>query len=350
MGKVVMTDQPSITNQQLNSLVCEQVEPHFVYYGIINITDKLRDAAFHSTAVPILNKSAFSRFEIPIPRKKSEQRAIAKILSDLDDKIELNQQMNKTLEAIGQALFKHWFVDFEFPNEKGRPYKSSGGKMEDSELGEIPRGWKVGKLGDFIDIIKGVSYRSAELMESEKALVTLKSIDIGGGLNSDGFKEYTGEYKKAQELMDGDIVVAHTDITQKAEVLGKPAIVRKIKKYKVLIASLDLSIVRPKNTQTSKAYLYYILKFDNFQNHAAGYANGTTVLHLSSKAVPEYIFAVPDIKLVSKFSEIIGELLDKKMENEAEIETLSQSRDSLLPRLMSGRIRVPIGGGGKDGE
>lgn len=144
MGKVVMTDRPSITNQQLNSLVCEQAEPHFVYYGIINITDKLRDAAFHSTAVPILNKSAFSRFEIPIPREKSEQRAIAKILSDLDEKIELNHQMNKTLEFVAQAIFKRWFADFEFPG-----YEKT--KIVDG----LPEGWHHGTLGEIITIESG---------------------------------------------------------------------------------------------------------------------------------------------------------------------------------------------------
>lgn len=86
MGKVIMTDRLCITNQQLNSLVCEHAEPNFVYYGIVNIASELRDAAFHSTAVPILNKSSFSRFEILVPEGNPEQRAIAKILSDLDEK------------------------------------------------------------------------------------------------------------------------------------------------------------------------------------------------------------------------------------------------------------------------
>jgi type I restriction enzyme S subunit len=136
MGKVVMTDRPCITNQQLNSLVCEQTEPHFVYYGIINIASKLRDAAFHSTAVPILNKSAFSRFEIPLPREKSKQRAIAKILSDLDDKIELNQRINKTIESIAQAIFKRWFVD-ETENSQ---ISKLGDVLESIESGSRPKG------------------------------------------------------------------------------------------------------------------------------------------------------------------------------------------------------------------
>src|SRR3989344_4687131 len=112
--------------------------------------------------------------EIPLP-PFPEQQSIAKILSDLDAKIELNNKMNKTLETIGQALFKRWFVD------------------------ERKDDWGIKKLGDYVDIIKGVSYRSDELKESNKALVTLKSMNRGGGLNKNGFKEYIGEYKKEQE-------------------------------------------------------------------------------------------------------------------------------------------------------
>ena len=93
-----------------------------------------------------VTRDDISKLQFPFPNS-IEQEDIAKILSDLDSKIELNQQMNQTLEAIAQAIFKHWFVDFEFPNEKGKPYKSSDGEMVDSELGEIPKGWKVEKLG-----------------------------------------------------------------------------------------------------------------------------------------------------------------------------------------------------------
>ena len=91
-----------------------------------------------------------------------EQEAIAKILSDLDSKIELNRQMNVTFEKIGQALFKRWFIDFEFPNEKGKPYKSSGGEMVGSELGRIPKGWQVKKAGEVIDIFGGTTPSTKE--------------------------------------------------------------------------------------------------------------------------------------------------------------------------------------------
>jgi len=287
-----------------------------------------------------LTKGMIEKFAIPKPAPE-EQIAISKILYDLDSKIELNQQMNKTLEAIGQAIFKHWFVDFEFPNEIEKPYKSSGGKMSDSELGKIPKGWRVMKLGEYVNVVKGCSYRSIDLKESETALVTLKSINRGGGLNKDGYKEYVGEYNEDQILNDGDIVVAQTDLTQKAEVIGRPAVVNSLDKYSTLVASLDLQIVRPKNN-FSKNYVYYLLKTEEFHNHALSYTNGTTVLHLNKNAVPKFISIIPSKEILDKFDNIIESILTKIAISESEIQTLSYLRDSLLPKLMSGKIRVPV--------
>ena len=95
------------------------------------------------------------KFPVSFPKLENEAIAIAKILSDLDSKIELNNQMNATLESMAQAIFKHWFIDFEFPNENGKPYKSSGGEMVDSELGKIPEGWSISKIGKELCTVLG---------------------------------------------------------------------------------------------------------------------------------------------------------------------------------------------------
>lgn len=287
-----------------------------------------------------VTREDISKLQFPFP-PLPEQAAIASILSSLDNKIELNQSLNKTLEAIGQAIFKHWFVDFEFPNEKGKPYKSSGGEMVESELGEIPKGWKVGKLGDYVNIIKGCSYTSNDLKESQTALVTLKSINRGGGFNQEGYKEYIGEYGPEQVLENGDIVVAQTDLTQKAEVIGRPAIINLLGQYKKIIASLDLQIVRPKYNN-SHWWVYHLLKMEDFHNHALAYTNGTTVLHLNKNAVPEYMASMPEDSILKRFDEMVKPIIVKMQMNEAEIMHLIQIRNSLLPKLMTGKIRVGI--------
>ena len=120
LGKVVLTSEPTVTNQQINSIVPdEKFDPDFIYYGMTILGKHLNYLSKTSTAVPIINKTTFSNFSIIVPSIE-EQKAIAHILSTLDDKIEVNNQINKTLENMAQAIFKQWFVDFEFPNEDRR--------------------------------------------------------------------------------------------------------------------------------------------------------------------------------------------------------------------------------------
>ena len=127
---------------------------------------KYSEATSLGTTRPSINTEILSNRIIPIPPLQ-QQQAIAKILSDLDSKIELNQQMNKTLESIAQTIFKHWFIDFEFPDENGQPYKSSGGEMVDSELGEIPKGWKVDSIKELFEFQKGIEPGSKNYVKSK---------------------------------------------------------------------------------------------------------------------------------------------------------------------------------------
>ena len=125
----------------------------FLYYLLISL-DISRTAI--GSAQPLLTQSGLKAIKCKIPPLET-QREIAHILGTLDDKIELNCKISKTLEEMAQTLYKHWFIDFEFPNDEGKPYKSSGGEMIDSELGPIPKGWRVGILSDEFDIIMGQS-------------------------------------------------------------------------------------------------------------------------------------------------------------------------------------------------
>ena len=318
-------------------------DSRFLFYYLISQQGKRNVLTLSSgSSVPAIYQADVNRLKYPKP-PFHEQQKIADFLFEIDRKIELNFQMNKTLEQLGQTIFKRWFVDFEFPDEEGKPYKSSGGKMvyNDELEKEIPKNWVITKLGNVIRFLRGVSYKSVDLRESENALVSLKAIERGGGFNTEGLKPFTGNYKEEQVVESGDIVVAHTDLTQKAEVLGKPALIRKVPKFKTLIASMDLGIVRP-NDKKNRAYIYYLLKSSNFQNHIVGYANGTTVLHLSNKGVSEYNFSIPPNELMDRFGKIVNDFFKKMEQNAIELETLIQLREALLPKLMSGKIRVPI--------
>jgi len=339
IGKVPSKYKKYVLNQRVATIVSNNEWDKKYIFQIfrskivqINVINNANGAAQAN-----ISSDGIGTIRIPIPNK-SERKAIAKILSDLDSKIDLLQKQNKNLEKIGQSIFKRWFVDFEFPNEEGNPYKTSGGKMVESELGEIPEGWMMDKLGNYIDSISGCSYTSKGLEESEEALVTLKSIGVKG-FKQEGFKEYTGDYKDKHVVKDGDIVVAHTDLTQNRVILGKPAIVRDLGKYKKMIASMDLSIVKPIKL-INRPFLFYLLNTRLFHGYADGYANGTTVIHLSRKAIPEFSFVVPDENILLKFKNIINDFFDKIRVNQIEIAFLKKTRNLLLPKLMSGKIRV----------
>jgi type I restriction enzyme S subunit len=298
--------------------------------------------------------------EISIPVDPGEQRAIAHILGTLDDKIELNRKMNETLEAMARAIFKSWFVDFDPVRAKmeGRWKKGESlpglpaelwdlfpSEFEESEIGKIPKGWGVHRLVEEATFVRGVSYRSEDLAESQTALVSLKCAGREGVYHEEGLKPYRGEFKEDQIVQPGDVVVSHTDVTQRAEVIGRAYRVRPSPQFSRLVASLDMAIVRPKGESETREYLAHSLSTERFIDHAYGYTNGTTVLHLSSQALPDYPHLVPPISLVGKFTAIVSPLHGKVGECGLESNTLSKTRDTLLPKLLSGEIRVPIEGG-----
>lgn len=257
----------------------------------------------------------------PLP----EQQGITFVLSSLDDKIELLRDQNKTLEQTAQTIFKEWFGKYLVKDK-------------------LPEGWRIFKLSEIVDTINGYSYKGKELVqESESALVTLKSFDRNGGFQTRGFKPFSGNPKDSQEVQIGDLVVAHTDLTQDAEVLGNPAFIFDDGGFKKMYITMDLVKVVSKSNSISKSFLYYLMKDRHFKGHCVGYANGTTVLHLSKKAIPEYEMALPENKQkIIDFSEIADKTTEKITANIKQILSLTKTRDALLPKLMTGEIRVNL--------
>jgi type I restriction enzyme S subunit len=281
-----------------------------------------------------IKRSEFEYVKIILPSDYSEQKAIANILVSFDKKIELLKEQNKTLETVAQTIFKEWFIDFNFPNATA--------EMIDSEAGKIPKGWKVFKLEELVNTVNGYSYKGKELVEqSNEALVTLKSFNRNGGFQTRGFKPFNGTPKAQQEVKVGDLVVAHTDLTQDAEVLGNPAFVFEDGGFDKMYITMDLVKVISKVEHIENAFLYYIMKDRSFKGHCIGYSNGTTVLHLSKKAIPEYKIALPEnLKLAKEFSDLVTSFTSKISNNITQLQTLSDTRDKLLPKLMSGELRV----------
>jgi type I restriction enzyme S subunit len=351
MGKVAIAANKGATNQQINAIsVSQGFDPEYIYYELSTRKDELQMLATGGSAQPILNKGHFCQIEICVP-PLPEQKAIAHILGTLDDKIELSRKTNETLEAMAKALFKSWFVDFDPVRAKaegrptGLPDEISDlfpDSFEDSELGEIPSGWEIALLGDHIDLIKGRSYKSDELNPSTTALVTLKSFHRNGGYRPDGLKGFTGEYKEQQVVKPGELVIALTDVTQAAEVIGRPAIVKSDSQWSTLVASLDVGIVRPKATGClSTPYLYFLMLVPRYVQHILGYTSGTTVLHLAKDGASNFPLPIGSLPLLNHFAQLADSILRQVDASARQSELLAKTRDTLLPKLISGELRIP---------
>ena len=265
----------------------ELIDPRFLFYWMSGreFFDQYQRVAGQTDMAEYVSLRDQRDMRVTLP-PVSEQRAIAHVLGALDDRIELNRRMNETLEAMARALFQSWFVDFDPVRAKmegrdtGLPKDVADlfpDRLVDSELGKIPEGWESVRLDSVANLTKGRSYRRAELAASDTALVTLKSFVRGGGYRPEGLKPFRGVYKSEQVVQPGEVIVACTDVTQLAEVVGRSAIVEPTSSFQTLVASLDVLIVRPKNASAGRAFLYYLTKTPSFVTHAVARTTGTTV-------------------------------------------------------------------------
>ena len=323
-----------------NDVLCiranNNVDAEFLYYLLSqDLFFAYVMSGANGSKMPRGDKQQIMNWEIELPSEKDDQRRIASILSSLDRKIELNNKINADLEEMAQAIFKNWFVDFE-------PFKD--GDFVDSELGMIPEGWKVVSLSEILDNVPGYSYKGSELQSSNIAMATIKNFERKGGFKTEGYKEIviSKKIKESQFVDLFDVLVAHTDLTQNAEIVGNPAIVLSKGGYEKLIMSMDLTKVISKIDGVTNGLLYCILSTSRFKEHALGYVNGTTVLHMSKKAVPEYTCAFPnDINQIKDLCLTLDSIYKRMAVTYEESSNLSALRDTLLPRLMSGEIEIP---------
>lgn len=271
-----------------------------------------------------VESDVFDKIIINLPNV-NEQRAIAKILFDLDEKIELNHQMNKTLESIAQAIFKRWFVDFEFPDKNGKSYKSSGGKMVDSELGEIPEGWEVKPLDQVADFLNGLALQKYP-PKDDRYLPVIKIRELNQGI-TESTDRASLDIDSKYIVDDGDILFSWSGSLQVCIWChGKGALNQHLFK----VTSLDCP----------KWFYYYWVKhhLSEFQHIAQGKA--TTMGHIQRHHLSASLVIVPPREILHSMSATMAPLLDRVISNGIEIRRLSQIRDSLLPRLMSGIIRI----------
>ena len=337
LGEVAQLDDANIALAQrvvtLRGMSDFLDNTYLKYYFLSNIGKQRLKARETGTTVTGIKQSELREVLVDVPPYKV-QVGIADVLSSLDDKIEVNRRINDNLEQQAQALFKSWFVDFE-------PFRDQ--PFVESELGMIPKGWRIYSMDELVDVIGGYSYKGEELKESQTAMATIKNFERDGGFKTTGFKEIipSPKVKPEQFLGKFDIIIAHTDLTQNADIIGNPALLLSFGNYKKLIMSMDLVKTKPKNDAISFGLLYSIFADTRFKSHALGYVNGTTVLHLSKKAIPEYRISLPgNLNELALYGSIFDSIFRKESEMMDESRRLAQLRDTLLPRLMSGEIKV----------
>ena len=295
----------------------EPVDSLYLYYYFCLEETKqfVRNIAVGAT-MPSINTKLLGEVEIALPDLNNQKR-IAAVLSSLDDKIENNQKLNDNLAEQIRTLCNSWLSDYE-------PFG-----------GTCPDDWEHTPLSSFAKFISGYSYKGSELQESTTAMATIK--------NFDGYKEImpSSKLKSEHHVELFDTLVAHTDLTQNAEVIGNAEPVLSFSGYGDIIFSMDVVKVIPDNPAISKFLIAAMLQTRQFKGHCLGYVNGTTVLHLSKKALPEYSLMLPkDLSILVPLDEAVSSMYRQMALNIDENVQLANLRDSLLPQLMSGKLDV----------
>lgn len=290
------------------------------------------------SAQPKLNKENLLNIKTYV-HEYLDQQKIAKVLSDLDTKIELNNKINKELEAMAKTLYEYWFVQFDFPNKDGKPYKSSGGKMVWNEelKREIPEGWEVKELGNELSIQRGISYKSSEIKGDGVSMISLNSFNLDGTYKPEGVKKYSGKYAEKNLISDGDLLIAITDVTRNADIIGKAIIVPDY--YSELVISMDIAKVIPSKKLT-ESYLMMLFNSNHYHNYIKWYASGTIVLHLNLDGMFWYKAEIPPKELLYEFDKIHKPISKRIAETKKQNQELASLRDWLLPMLMNGQVSV----------
>jgi len=297
-----------------------------------------------------LTKGMIESFAVLAPADIGEQRAIAHILGTLDDKIELNRRLNETLEAMARALFKSWFVDFDPVRAKCQGRDSGLPKhiadlfpdsFGDSELGEIPKGWGAHRLGDLLSLDKGLSYKGQFLTELGMPMVNLGCFLGRGQFAKHAIKNYSGEYRARHVVRPRDLVLANTDITQKREVIGSPALVPPQGGAAEFLFSHHVYATRfHEGAEPWKLFVHFLLLQEAFRERATGFATGTTVLALPRDAVLELRCPAAPLQVVQAFDGAVLPAVERQWNLSDESQTLAALRDTLVPKLVFGELRV----------
>lgn len=294
------------------------------------------------SAQPGLSVNTLSKVSIDMAPIAFQQKAF-KCIKILDDKIENNNKINKELESMAKTIYDYWFLQFEFPNEEGKPYKSSGGKMVWNEelKKEIPEGWEVNSLGSLFTASRGISYNSKEIEGRGVPMINLASFNVDGSYKENGIKQYSGEYTADKVVRPFDLLMCNTQqtaIDYKKDIIGRAIIVPNIFDGDV-VASHHVTTLRVKD-ENMKYFLYILFNTEYFHKYIAGFTNGTNILGLVFSGVEEYRLEIPDIFTLKRFADFIQRIEMRKSRSIKQNQELLSLREYILPLLMNGKVKI----------
>ena len=323
-GKASMLKITACTNQAICAILPnDDYCPEFIKYNIDTLYEHLVGLSSGS-ARDNLSQAGLKELKLVLPKTKKEQENLIAVLSLLDSKIELNKQINDNLEAMAKQLYDYWFVQFDFPNEEGKPYKSSGGAMVWNEKlkREIPQGWTAANIFDELSVQYGFPFSTDLFTEEPTNIPVVRIRDIlENSVSAYSREEADEKYKlHKQDLligMDGNFHMNYWNDN---------------------VSYLNQRSVRlranPNSTVSILQARYDIAPYIKAKELRA---KGSTVGHLSDKDLKGlFVLVSPNADFRNKFDSILAEII----ENRCEIESLTKQRDELLPLLMNGQASV----------
>ena len=328
------SDTNKVCSTEYLPLVVNESKVDYQYCYYLLISDKITNYLCGqntntSGSHKRINPDNFLDINIILPGL-AEQKRIGKLLSDIDHKIELNRAINQNLEAMAKQFYDYWFVQFDFPNEEGKPYKSSGGKMVWNEKlkRNIPVGWHCGNLFEIAVFTNGLACQKFRPKDDEESLPVIKIREMHDGI-SDDTEEVTSNIPESVKVYNGDVLFSWSASLE-------------VMLWAYGLGGLNQHIfkVTSANDFPKSFYYFQLLDYiDVFKKVAE--ARKTTMGHITQDHLQQSTIAIPDNKDIAvRFEELISPIFEQVVKLHEEISYLIKQRDELLPLLMNGQVSV----------
>lgn len=348
IGKTAVLDNPSnyVFQRSVGIIKTNKkiLNPYYLKYQI--------DAPYFQKRLQLLSKGGvqkcifindLKKLEVNIPPIK-EQEEIVLILKNIDSKIENNNAIISELESMAKDIYDYWFVQFDFPNENGNPYKSSGGKMVWNEelKREIPEGWKVSGINKMFESKRGISYNTETITGEGIPMINLASFNVNSTYKKEGLKSYSGKYSDEDIIRPYDLLMCNTqqtDLDPQKDIIGKTILVPDIFGGSDIVASHHVTRLLCTKPEY-KSYIDSSSKTSWFHKAMAANCSGTSIMGLNSDLAFKFQIILPDANCLSKFHDLYMQIKKKESVILNENSELTALRDFLLPALMNGQVKI----------